>query len=464
LNKETPWATMHELPISKFRAFMPAAPQRLDFRFRVNAAFSGGKHMKLHKLKVVENHSRPAILMSVACATMLAALPLLFAGCNSKDRSVTKVSSAALPVDVVRVRRENVALVGDWVGTLDGSVNAQIQPQVSGYLVQQKYREGALVAKDQVLFQIDRRQFQATVDQAAAQVEQAKGQLAQAKAQQSLAQINLKRDTPLAQARAISQSQLDNDTQQAEQADAAVAAAKAAVSAAEAALATANLNLGFTEVRSLVSGVAGQATMQVGNLVNPQSVLTSVSQLDPLRVYFSISDAEYLALIDRPHTAGSGLLGKESELPLKLILTDGKVWPHEGHIVFVDRQMNQQTGAIRIAASFPNPGNVLRPGQFGRVTAEAETRQDAILVPQLAIQELQGTKQVYIAGPDNKAHIVNVTLGPQTGSDWIVTSGLSADQRVITSNVQKLRDGTQINVREISERAAIETSSPTGAR
>ena len=307
--------------------------------------------MKLLKLKFVEDGNGRTILLSMVCVTMMAASALVITGCNHRERNVHAPSSAALPVDAVRVRQENVPLVGDWVGTLDGFVNAQIQPQVSGYLVQQKYREGSLVVKDQVLFQIDRRQFQATVDQAAAQVEQAKGQLAQAKAQQSLAQINLKRDTPLAQARAISQSQLDNDTQQAEQADASVAAAKAAVSAAEAALATANLNLGFTEVRSLVGGVAGQAAMQVGNLVNPQSVLTSVSQLDPIKVYFSISDAEYLALIDRAHTAGRSLLGKGSKLPLTLTLADGKIWPHEGYIVFVDRQINQQTGAIRIAAS-----------------------------------------------------------------------------------------------------------------
>jgi membrane fusion protein, multidrug efflux system len=420
--------------------------------------------MKVLKSNMVENHSTRAILLSVGSVTMLALFALLIAGCGSKDSKAADTSSAPVPVDAVRTRQGNVPLVGDWVGTLDGFVNAQIQPQVSGYLIQQNYREGSPVAKDQVLFQIDHRQFQATVDQAAAQVEQAKGQLAQAKAQQSLAQINLKRDTPLAQARAIAQSQLDSDTQQAEQADAAVAAAKAAVSAAEAALATANLNLGFTEVRSLVNGVAGQASTQVGNLVNPQSVLTSVSQLNPIKVYFSISDAEYLALSDRSHTEGSNLLGEKSDLPLTLILTDGKVWPHKGHIVFVDRQMNQQTGAIRIAASFPNPGNVLRPGQFGRVTAETEIRQDAILVPQMAVQELQGTKQVYIAGPDNKAHIVNVALGPQVGNDWIVTSGLRADQRVITSSLQKLRDGAPLNVHEISEQAAIETSSPTGAR
>jgi membrane fusion protein (multidrug efflux system) len=203
---------------------------------------------------------------------------------------------------------------------------------------------------------------------------------------------------------------------------------------------------------------------QVGNLVNPQSVLTSVSQLDPIKVYFSLSDAEYLLLVDRANkSTGNNLLNGKSQLPLTLTLADGKVWPHKGHIVFVDRQMNQQTGAIRIAASFPNPGNVLRPGQFGRVTAETEIRQNAILVPQFAVQEMQGTKQVYIAGPDNKAHLVNVTLGPQAGNDWIITSGLQANQRVITSNVQKLRDGAQVTVHEVSGQAAVETSSPTGA-
>jgi membrane fusion protein (multidrug efflux system) len=395
---------------------------------------------------------------------MLAISALLITACGNRDSKAASTSSAPVPVDVVRVRHGNVPLTGDWVATLDGFVNAQIQPQVSGYLVEQTYREGSPVAKDQVLFQIDPRPFQAIVNQTAAQVEQAKGQLAQAKAQQGLAQINLRRDTPLAAERAIAQSQLDNEKQQAEQADATVAAAEAAISAAEAALTTAKLNLGFTEVRSLVGGIAGQAMTQVGNLVNSQSVLTSVSKLDPIKVYFSISDAEYLVLVDRAKLTGNSLLSGKSALPLTLTLASGKAWPHQGRIVFVDRQMDQQTGAIRIAASFPNPGNVLRPGQFGRVTAETEIRQNAILVPQLAVQELQGNKQVYVAGLDNKAHIVNVTLGPQVGNDWIVTSGLSADQRVITSNVQKLRDGAKVSAHEISERAAIETSSPTGER
>lgn len=385
-------------------------------------------------------------------------------GCSGSQAKTNAASAQPIPVSVVKVRQLNVPLTGNWVGTLDGFVNAQIQPQVSGYLIRQDYSEGSSVTRDQVLFEIDPRPFQAAVDQAEAQVEQAKGQLAQAQAQRGLAQINLKRDTPLAQAQAIAQSQLDNDQQQAAQSDASVGAAEAAVSAAEAALITAKLNLGFTQVRSLVGGVAGQATVQVGNLVNPQSVLTSVSQLDPIKVYFSISDADYLALIDRARQAGGNLLSGHSDLPLTLTLANGTTWPHKGRIAFVDRQMNQQTGAIRIAASFPNPGNVLRPGQFGRVTAETELRQSALLVPQMAVQEMQGIQQVYTAGPDKRVHVVDVTLGPQVGNDWIIGAGLQAGQFVITSNLQKLGEGAPISPREISEQEAIQTSSPTGAR
>jgi membrane fusion protein (multidrug efflux system) len=370
----------------------------------------------------------------------------------------------AVPVSFVKVREADVPVKGEWVGTLDGFVNAQIQPQVSGYLVRQNYREGSPVAKDAVLFEIDHRPFQAVVDQAQAQVGQARGQLAQAEAQRGLAQINLKRDTPLAEAHAIAQSQLDTDKQTAAQADASVAAAQAAVGAAEAALTTANLNLGFTEVRSLISGVAGQATTQVGNLVSPQSVLTSVSQLDPIKVYFSISDAEYLALVARARQAGGDLLSGKAELPLSLALADGTKFPYTGHVVFVDRQMNQQTGAIRIAASFPNPGNVLRPGQFGRVSAPTETQHGALLVPQGAVTELQGIQQIYLATSDNHVHVVNVTLGPQFGSDWIITSGLHAGDHVITDNLQKLRDGAPISPHEVAPQAAIATSSPTGGR
>ncbi len=404
------------------------------------------------------------ILFYAASALFSVAAAGLLTGCSRVEAKATAGSPGPLPVDVVKVRESDVPLTGNWVGLVDGFVTAQIQPQVTGYLVRQNYREGSPVTKGQVLFEIDPRPFQAAVEQAEAQVKQAKGQLAQAQAQAKLADINLGRDTPLMQAGIIPKSQYDNDRQQAAQTTAAVAAAEAAVGSAEAALSTARLNLGFTEVRSLVSGVAGQATTQVGNLVSQQSVLTTVSQLDPIKVYFSISDAEYLALTDRARKAGADLLSGRSDLPLSLMLADGTVWPHKGKVAFVDRQMNQQTGAIRIAASFPNPGNVLRPGQFGRVTAATEVRKNALLVPQLAVQEMQGIEQVYVAGPDNRVHVVNVTLGPQVGKDWIITSGLKPDQRVITSNVQKLGEGAPVSPHEVSEQAAIETSSPAGTR
>jgi len=400
--------------------------------------------------------------LAALCALIVAA-PYI-TGCATSQASTGNIKPMALPVSVVKVRQADVPLKGEWVGTLDGYVNAQIQPQVSGYLIRQNYREGTAVAKNDVLFQIDPRPFQAVVDQAEAEVGRAKGQLAQAEAQQGLAQINLKRDTPLATARAIAQSQLDNDKQQAAQADAAVVAARAAVGSAEAALTTAKLNLGFTQVRSLIGGVAGQATTQVGNLVSPQSVLTSVSQLDPIKFYFSISDAEYLVLVSRASQAGEELLSRKSEIPLTLTLADGTPYPHKGQIAFVDRQMNQQTGAIRIAASFPNPGNVLRPGQFGRVSAATQIRHSALLVPQAAVQELQGQEQIYVAGSDNHVHVVNVKLGPQSGSDWIIESGLKPGDRVITDNVQKLRDGALISPHEVSAQAAVLTSNPTGGR
>jgi membrane fusion protein (multidrug efflux system) len=402
-------------------------------------------------------------LSLAALSAFISAAPFL-TGCETTHASTGAAKPMALPVSVVKVRQTDVPLQGEWVGTLDGYVNAQIQPQVSGYLVRQNYREGTAVGKNDVLFQIDPRPFQAAVDQAEAEVGRAKGQLAQAEAQQGLTQINLKRDTPLAQARAIAQSQLDNDKQQAAQADAAVAAAKAAVGSAQAALTTAKLNLGFTQVRSLIGGVAGQATTQVGNLVSPQSVLTSVSQLDPIKVYFSISDAEYLALTSRARQAGGDLLSAKSDIPLTLTLADGSPYPHKGRIAFVDRQMNQQTGAIRIAASFPNPGNVLRPGQFGRVSAPTEVRHSALLVPQAAVQELQGLEQIFVAGPDNHVHVVNVKLGPQSGSDWIIDSGLKPGDRVITDNVQKLKDGALIAPHEVSADTAVLTSNPTGGR
>ena len=373
-----------------------------------------------------------------AAAVLLTAGLILLAGCAKKSAPTANGPTAAgaapaqaMPVSVVKIQPTDVPLTGEWVGTLDGYVNAQIQPQVSGYLIRQTYREGSPVSKGQVLFEIDPRPFQAVLDQA-------KAQQGQAQAQLDLTQINVNRDTPLAQARAIAKSQLDNDTQQKAQAE-------SSVKAAEAAVATANLNLGFTHVRSLISGVAGQANTQVGNLVSPQSLLTSVSQLDPIKVFFSISDSEYLALTKRASAGHSSLLGGSANIPLTLTLANGQPYPHQGRIVFVDRQLNAQTGAIRIAASFPNPGNVLRPGQFGRIKAATEMRRNALLIPQVAITEFQGLQQVYVAGADGKAHVTTVQLGPQVGTNWLIEGGIASGAEVITDNLQKLREGAPVS-------------------
>jgi membrane fusion protein (multidrug efflux system) len=355
------------------------------------------------------------------------AMALLFAGC---EKPAAPPPSPPMPVSVIHVQQTDVALGNEWVGTLDGNVNAQIQPQVSGYLIQQTYREGSTVGKGQVLFEIDPRPFQAVVDQTAAQLEQAKAAYA-------LTQTNVNRDTPLAEAHAIAQSQLDTEKAQ-------MAQAQATVKSAEANLNTAQLNLGFTHVRSLISGVAGQATTQVGNLVSQQSVLTSVSQLNPIRVYFSLSDKEYLGLIGRLKH-GNDLLKSADAVPLTLTLGDGSIFPNKGRIVFIDRQMNQQTGAIRVAATFPNPSNVLRPGQFGRVSASTEVAHNVILVPQAAVTDLQGQKQIFTVAPGNTVHVANVTVGAESGSNIVVLSGLAPGTDIIMDNLQKLHEGAAVN-------------------
>ena len=382
---------------------------------------------------------RIAALTALAVASILG--DGLLTGCGKNVNASSAAAPPTMKVTVVKAEQSDVPLTGEWVGTLDGYVNAQIQPQANGYLISQNYHEGSQVEKGQILFEIDPRPFEAAL-------EQAQGSLGQAQAQLALAEINVNRDTPLAAERAIARSQLDNDTQQKAQAEATVRSAQAAVAAA-------NLNLGFTKVRSLISGVAGQATIQVGNLVSAQSVLTSVSQLDPIKVYFSVSDSEYLALTKRAGAGGADLLHGASKIPLTLTLSNGEVYPQKGHVVFVDRQLNSQTGAIRIAASFPNPGNILRPGQFGRVRAETEVRRNAVLIPQVAVTELQGQQQVYTVGQNNTAHVNNITLGPQYGDSWIVESGLNSGSLVITDNLQKLREGAPVSPQPTEFRASV---------
>jgi membrane fusion protein (multidrug efflux system) len=386
-------------------------------------------------------------LLALAAAGGMLLAGLLLESCSGKPASAAG-NAAPPPTDVrvVTVEQRDVPVYGDWIATLDGTVNANIQPQVGGYLIKQNYREGSFVHKDEVLFEIDPRTFQATLDQTLAQVAQAEGQLAQTQAQLQLANINVNRDTPLAAARAIAQSQLDNDVQGRAQIEAQIKTAQANIQTNKAAVEQARLNLGFTQVRSLVDGIAGIASTQVGSQVNATTVLTSVSQVDPIRVYFSITEQEYLALAAR---AGKGsspdFLRENSTVPLELTLSNDEVYPHRGRIAFADRQVNSQTGTIRIVGTFPNPGNLLRPGQYGRIRALTNLNKKALLVPQAAVTELQGRYQAAVVDANNRVAIAAVEVGDRVGPLWIIRSGLKPGERVVSEGTSKVRDGITVN-------------------
>ena len=354
-------------------------------------------------------------------------------------------SALPTPVVVVKAVQMDVPIHAEWVATLEGYVNAQIQPQVSGYLIRQDYQEGSYVHKGDVLFEIDPRPFQAALDQA-------KGQLAQARAQLYLADVNVKRDTPLVKERAIAQSQLDTEM-------AAQMLAKAAIQAAEAAVEQAQLNLGFTTVRSLVDGIAGIATTQMGNLVSPSTVLTTVSQVDPIKVYFPISEQEYLRFTSKlPKKNSAGDLLHASDSPaLDLILSDGSTYPHKGQVIFTDRQVDPQTGTIRVVAAFANPGNILRPGQFGRVRALLGVRQGAVLVPQRCVTELQGTYEVAVVTAQNSISIRKVKVGERVGVMWVINEGLEPGEAVVAEGTSKVREGMTVA-------PTLETTAPEGGR
>jgi membrane fusion protein (multidrug efflux system) len=351
---------------------------------------------------------------------------LLCAGCGQKQSPPPQPPQ----VQVARAVEKDVSIYGEWVATLDGYVNAQIQPQVTGYLIKQAYREGSLVHKDDVLFEIDPRRFQAALDQA-------KAQLAQAEAQLGNATLNVKRDIPEAEANAIPRSQLENDTQM-------QLAAKATVEASHAAVEQAALNLSFTKVRSLISGIAGITQVQVGNLVTPSTVLTGVSQVDPIKTYFPISGEDYLRIAGKIHPETVNLLSSASTIPLQLILSNGGTYAHGGSILFADRQVDQQTGTIRIAGAFANPGNILRPGQYAKVRAVTEILKRALLVPQRAVSQLQGSAQVAVVGPDNKVTIRAVQTGERVDTMWVISSGLVAGDRVVAEGTQKVKDGSTV--------------------
>ncbi len=381
----------------------------------------------------------------VFSAVLAASGALSFAGCQHQQTRANP-APAAVKVGVVQVVQRDVPIYGDWVGTLDGYTNANITPQVSGYLIRQDYREGSLVHKGDVLFEIDPRPFQAALEQAQGQVAQARGQLAQAQAQVGLAAINVKRDTPLAAAQAVAQSQLENEIQTQRQDEALVQSAEAIIQANEAGVRQAELNLGFTKVVSLIDGIAGVANTQIGNLVGTSTILTTVSRVEPIKVYFSISEPEYLALARRLPSGGSmSLRDGTHAAPLQMTLSNGQPYSHAGYVLFADRQVNNQTGTIRIVGAFPNPANLLRPGGFSRIRAVTAMHKGALLVPQRAVTELQARYEVAAVGPDNKVSIRAVQVGDRAGDMWIVNSGLSPGERVIADGTSKVHEGALVN-------------------
>jgi len=352
------------------------------------------------------------------------------AGCGSPKAA----SPLPIPeVEVASVIQKDVPIYSEWVATLDGYVNAQIQPQVSGYVIRQNYKEGSFVRKGQILFQIDPHPFQALLDQADAQVAQAEAQLGKT-------QMDVDRDTPLAKERAIAQSQLDNDIQ-------ANRAAQAAVKAAKAQVEQAKLNLEFTDVKSLVDGISGIAQVQIGNLVNPTTILTSVSQINPIKAYFSISEQEYIHFAERIN-AETQKENPANGPPFELILADGSLYPQKGVGLLTNRQVDVSTGSIQIVCSFPNPKNLLRPGQFGRLRAAPDVRHGALLVPQKAVSELQGNYQLAIVGAGNKVNIRPVKVGDRVGPMWIIESGVKAGELVVVEGLLKVQRDATVKIKQ----------------
>ncbi len=350
-------------------------------------------------------------------------------------------------VEVAQVQKQDVPIYGEWIGTLDGLVDADVRAEVTGYLQMQGYQEGAFVEKGQLLFQIDPRPFQAALDQAEGQLAQAKAALANAEAVQRRTELDVQRYRPLAEQQAASQQDLDNSVQNNLAAIATVETAKAQIKTYEAAVETAKINLDFTHLVAPIDGIAGQAQLQVGALVTPGSgIVTSVSTVDPIKVYFTVGEPQYLAWRQRFPTEASRLQA-DKELRLQLILADGSTYPYPGKFYFADRQVDESTGAIRLAGLFPNPNNILRPGGYAKVRAVIRQQPGALLVPQRAVAELQGGYQVAVVDANNKVDVRTVTVGDKVGNQWIITNGLNPGDRIVVEGVQRMRTGVHVNPR-----------------
>jgi RND family efflux transporter MFP subunit len=421
----------------------------------------------------LRNERNSALIVWVGLAAILLATET---GCSKPSSATTP--PATPDVEVVAVQQRDVPIYNEWIGTLDGFVNADIKAQVSGYLLEQAYQEGTFVKKGQLLFQIDPRPFQAALDQAQGLLAQAEGQLAQAQAQlvqadaqvavaeanQRRTQLDVDRYTPLAAQQAITQQDLDNAIQnnsaakaqvqsaiaQVATAKAQIAVANAAVQSAKAAVETARINLGFTRITSPIDGIPGIAQLQVGALVGPASPpITTVSTLDPIKVYFVVSEQEYLDF-HRRYSTPATLDAERKQLRLQLILADGTVYPQNGSFYFADRQVDVRTGSIRIAGLFENPANTLRPGQYARIRMSTKIHPNALLVPQRAVTELQGSYQIAVVDRSNEVNIRTVKVGDRVGSEWIVEDGLHTGESVIVEGVQKIRQGIHVNPKPAS--------------
>jgi membrane fusion protein (multidrug efflux system) len=346
----------------------------------------------------------------------------------------TRAPQGAAPppeVSVVPVTQKDVRIVSEWVTTLDGSVNADIRPKLEGYLLRQLYKEGQVVKPGQLLFEIDPRQFRAAV-------EQSKGALGQAEAQLAKTEKDVARFTPLAADRAISQQELDNALAAQHNALAAVAAARAAVDQS-------SLNLGWTRVTSPIEGIVGIARAQVGDLVSTQTVMTTVSTVDPIRVTYGISEREYLRFAQSINRKDYATTERGPEL--ELVLADGSTFPEKGKAVLVDREVDPRTGTMTVRGFFPNPQHILRPGQYGKVRAALDTRTGALLVPQRAVMELQGGYRVGVVGPDGKVDLRGVTTGPQVEGMWVIEQGVKAGESVIVTGLQYVRPGMTVKAK-----------------
>ena len=437
----------------------------------------------------------------ISCRSLLSALfPILAAtlaisGCEKEKKAGPPPPPV---VEVIGVVSKDIPIFSEWVGTLDGLVNAVIRAQVQGYLIKQNYREGEMVRKGQVLFEIDPREFQAALEQAQAVLSQSKGALNQAKAGLSqakgtveqakaslekakaevsvqdarwtTAKANLARIKPLAEQNAVSKKDLDDavgqelsfrssvdaakaavDVAQANivaaeaqvvGAQANITAAEAQVLAAQAGVEKAQLNLGFTKITSPIEGIAGIAKAQIGNLVGPGSTeeLTTISTIDPIKCYISFSEQEYLHLRGRREKGAA-------KVPLELILADGSVYPQKGEVAFADRQVDVRTGTLRVASLFPNPDQILRPGQFSRVRAEITVKKNALVVPQRAVTEIQGKHFVAVVGSDGKVAIRSVKVGGLSGQLWVIDEGLKTGEQVVAEGTLKVREGMAVSAK-----------------